>query len=161
MTTETTSSTDATGTADATVCGAGRAAAVARRVVDDLDGRLLDVEPGQRVAYHAAASMAANHLVALLAGVERVAATAGVPLAAYLDLVRQTVDQVDARGPADALTGPVARGDWPTVDRHLRALDPTEHPAYLALSREAARLAGREWPAGLGERAASEARVPA
>ena len=55
--------------------------------------------------------------------VERVAAPAGVPLEAYLDLVRATVDNVAELGPAAALTGPAARGDWATIDRHLAALD--------------------------------------
>ena len=48
-----------------------------------------------------------------------------------------------ALGPADALTGPVARGDLATVEQHLRDLDPAERDAYRALAREAARLTGR------------------
>ena len=78
--------------------------------------------------------------MALLGQVERVAATAGVPLEAYLDLVRATVDNVAALGPAAALTGPVARGDWATVDRHLAALDPSERPAYEAMAEQTRRL---------------------
>jgi predicted short-subunit dehydrogenase-like oxidoreductase (DUF2520 family) len=110
------------------------------RVVDDLGGRLVAVADADRVAYHAAACIASNHLVALLGQVERVAATAGVPLEAYLDLVRQTVDNVAALGPVDALTGPVRRGDEATVARHLAALDPSERPAYEALAAAARRL---------------------
>jgi pantoate--beta-alanine ligase len=113
---------------------------LAQRVVDDLGGRAVAVDDGQRAAYHAAACIASNHLVALLGQVERVAAAAGVPLDAYLDLVRGTVDNVAALGPAAALTGPVARGDWATVDRHLAALDPAERPAYRAMAAAASRL---------------------
>ena len=54
-----------------------------------------------------------------------------------------SVQNVFAIGPADALTGPVARGDLSTVERHLRELDPAERDAYRALAREAARLTGR------------------
>ena len=121
---------------------------IARRVVDDLEGRALDVADDDRVAYHAAACIAANHLVALLGQVERVAAQAGVPLDAYLDLVRATIDDVDVLGPAEALTGPVARGDAATVARHLSALDAAERPAYRALAAAAARLVGRDVPVG-------------
>ena len=46
-------------------------------------------------------------------------------------------------GAADALTGPVSRGDLGTVERHLGALDPAERDAYRSMAREAARLAGR------------------
>jgi predicted short-subunit dehydrogenase-like oxidoreductase (DUF2520 family) len=45
--------------------------------------------------------------------------------------------------PERALTGPVARGDLATVQKHLETLDPGERDAYRALAREAARLAGR------------------
>lgn len=109
-------------------------------VVDALEGRQVTVDDGRRAAYHAAACIASNHLVALLGQVERVAAEAGVPLDAYFDLVRQTVDNVAALGPADALTGPVRRGDHATVARHLAALDSIERPAYEALSDAARRL---------------------
>ena len=111
-----------------------------RRVVTDLGGRWFTVADEHRAAYHAAAAIASNHLVALLGQAERVAATAGVPLAAYLDLVRATVDNVAELGPSAALTGPVARGDWATVARHREALDPDELEAYDALVRAARRL---------------------
>src|SRR5260221_391743 len=58
----------------------------------------------------------------------------------YPALVRGTVDNVAALGPAAALTGPVARGDWATVDRHRAALDPRELAAYDAMAELAARL---------------------
>jgi len=118
-----------------------RADAVARSVVDALRGQLLEVDDDRRVGYHAAACMASNHLVALLGQVERVAAAAGVPLAAYLDLVRATVDNVAELGPAVALTGPAARGDWETIRRHLAVIDPSEREAYAALAVQARRLA--------------------
>lgn len=117
--------------------GAGRLVA---RVVADLDARSIEVADEHRAAYHAAAAIASNHLVALLGQVERVAAAAGVPLAAYLDLVRTTVDNVEQLGPVAALTGPIARGDEATVARHLDALHPEERPAYTAMADQARRL---------------------
>ena len=96
--------------------------ALAARVVADLDGRCVTVDDEHRAAYHAAACIASNHLVALLGQVERVGRSAGVPLEAFLALARQTVDNVAATGAREALTGPVRRGDWATVDRHRAAL---------------------------------------
>ena len=96
--------------------------ALMEALVADLGGRSFTVADADRAAYHAAAAIASNHLVALLGQVERVAAGAGVPLEAYLDLVRATLDNVAEMGPAAALTGPVARGDWATVERHRAAL---------------------------------------
>jgi predicted short-subunit dehydrogenase-like oxidoreductase (DUF2520 family) len=121
-----------------------------REVVRDLGGRPLEVGDADRAAYHAAAVIASNHVVALLGQAERVAASAGIPLDAYLDLVRATVDNVAELGPAGALTGPAARGDWPTIDRHLEALDavdPRERESYEALVALARRLV-EDPPAG-------------
>lgn len=122
---------------------------IAADVVAALGGRAIEVDDLDRPAYHAAAVIASNHLVALLGQVERVAESVGVPLEAYLSLVRATLDNVAARGPAGALTGPVARGDWATVGRHLAALDPSERDAYSAMATAAARVAGRTVDADL------------
>ncbi|MXW89089.1 MAG: DUF2520 domain-containing protein [Acidimicrobiaceae bacterium] len=119
---------------------------IVRQVVADLGGRAFEVADGDRAAYHAAAVIASNHLVALLGQAERIGAQAGVELAALLDLVRATVDNVEELGPAAALTGPAARGDEATVERHLGAIAPAEHPAYRALADEARRHAGRAGP---------------
>jgi len=102
------------------------------------------VADAHRASYHAAATIASNHLVALLAQAQRVAAEAGVPGEALLPLVRATLDNVDELGAAHALTGPVARGDVDTVMRHLDALPADERAAYRALAEQARRLARRE-----------------
>jgi predicted short-subunit dehydrogenase-like oxidoreductase (DUF2520 family) len=113
---------------------------LAADVVERLGGRAITVADRDRAAYHAAACIASNHLVALLGQAERVAAAAGVPLAAYLELVRATVDNVAALGPAAALTGPASRGDEATLDRHRAALAPEELPAYEIMVGECRRL---------------------
>jgi predicted short-subunit dehydrogenase-like oxidoreductase (DUF2520 family) len=110
-------------------------------VVDALGGRWFTVDDDQRATYHAAACIASNHLVALLGQAERVGGSAGVPREAFLDLVRSTVENVASRGPARALTGPAARGDRATIDRHRAALDPSELAAYDAMVDLARRLA--------------------
>lgn len=99
---------------------------------------VLDVD---RARYHAAACIASNHLVALLAQVE---ASTDVPLEAFLPLVAATVENVAALGPAAALTGPVARGDVETVRAHLGAIPAGERAAYVAMARRAAVLSGRD-----------------
>jgi predicted short-subunit dehydrogenase-like oxidoreductase (DUF2520 family) len=40
------------------------------------------------------------------------------------------------------LTGPIARGDWTTVEAHLKALE-ADLPDLLPLYRELARVTGR------------------
>jgi predicted short-subunit dehydrogenase-like oxidoreductase (DUF2520 family) len=126
----------------AAVAGSARVQTLA----EDLGMVPFPVADADRVAYHAAATVASNHLTALLGQVERIAGTAGAPLAAFEPLVRATVDNCFAIGPARALTGPVARGEIETVLRHLDALAGDEQRAYRALADAAARLAGRDDP---------------
>ena len=112
-------------------------------IARSLGMRPFDLADSDRGRYHAAAVVASNHLVALLGQVERLAASCAVPFEAFAPLVLGSVHNVFALGPAEALTGPVARGDLATVEQHLRDLDPGERDAYRALAREAARLTGR------------------
>jgi pantoate--beta-alanine ligase len=114
---------------------------LACRIVEALGGRALHVADADRAAYHAAACIAANHVVALLGQVERVASTAGLGLDAFLDLTRCALEDVGRLGPAPALTGPAARGDWATLERHRQALAAEERPAYNVLVGQALRLA--------------------
>jgi len=105
--------------------------------------KTFDLADADRISYHTAASVASNHLVALLGQVERLAAACHVPFEAFGPLVRASVQNAFALGPAEALTGPIARGDLSTVERHLASLDSSERDAYRVLAREAARLTGR------------------
>ena len=113
---------------------------IASEVVAALGGRAVQVADEDRTTYHAAAAVAANHLVALLGQVDRLARSVGVPLDAYLDLARGALDNVAEVGPAAALTGPVARGDRETVARHLAAIPQDERPAYALVAELAQRL---------------------
>ncbi len=118
---------------------------VTEKMAGALGGRPVRVEDDRRTAYHAAAAVAANHLVALVGQVERVAATAGLPLDAFAGLMRAAMDDALSLGPRHALTGPAARGDWETVEGHRRVLASmaghrSELAAYDALVGLARRL---------------------
>jgi predicted short-subunit dehydrogenase-like oxidoreductase (DUF2520 family) len=102
------------------------------------------VDDADRALYHAAATVASNHLVALLGQVERLTRTAGIPFDAFVPLVRASLDNAVEIGPAAALTGPVARGDLVTVASHLDALPASERGAYAAVAELARRLAERD-----------------
>lgn len=109
-------------------------------LVKGLGGHAVRVKGSDRAAYHAAATIASNHLVALFGQVERIAGPTGVPREAFVHLARQTLEGLTDRSPSQALSGPVSRGDWTTVAAHLEALDPSERAAYAALAEAAARL---------------------
>ncbi len=126
---------------------------VAERIAGALGGRVVTVEDSHRTAYHAAAAIAANHMVALIGQVERVAATAGIPLSAFAGLMRAATDDALSLGPRRALTGPAARGDWETVEAHRSVLGSmaghrSELAAYDALVGLARRLSLEPSPGG-------------
>jgi predicted short-subunit dehydrogenase-like oxidoreductase (DUF2520 family) len=92
-----------------------RALAAAEALAAALGMRAAHVADQDRAAYHAAASIASNFLVALEGAAERLAGTAGVERELLVPLVRAAVENWAERGAAHALTGPVARGDEATV----------------------------------------------
>ena len=111
-----------------------------------LGGWPVEVDDEHRAAYHAAACIASNHLVAVLGQAERVAASAGVGLDAVLGLARASLADVAELGPTAALTGPAARGDVATLERHRAALAPEELPGYDAGVALVQRLAAQSYP---------------
>ena len=111
----------------------------------------LELSDAQRPAYHAAASIASNFLVALEAAAEQVAAGAGLDpgeaRAALAPLVRTTVENWASIGPERALTGPVARGDDLTVAAQreaVRAVAPELEELFDVMVERARALAGHE-----------------
>jgi predicted short-subunit dehydrogenase-like oxidoreductase (DUF2520 family) len=118
-----------------------RALAAARGLAERLGMRATEVADADRAAYHAAASMASNFLVTLEGAAERLATTAGVDRNLLAPLVRATVENWVALGPERALTGPIARGDVATVERHRAAIGeraPELLPLYDALAEATA-----------------------
>ena len=114
---------------------------IAAELVAVLGGRSFVVDDGSRALYHATAAVSANHLVALLGQVERLAVSVGVPVEAFLDLARGSFDDVIANGAAAALTGPAARGEAATLAAHRAALPPEELALYDTLVTAAQQLA--------------------
>ncbi|MGZ4350825.1 MAG: DUF2520 domain-containing protein [Solirubrobacteraceae bacterium] len=96
--------------------------ALARTLAARLGMRPIDIASADRIAYHAAASIASNFLVTLEAAAERLAETVGMERSDLVPLVRATVENWAALGPERALTGPVARGDEATVARQRQAI---------------------------------------
>jgi predicted short-subunit dehydrogenase-like oxidoreductase (DUF2520 family) len=85
-------------------------------LADRLGLRPFDIRDESRVLYHAGAAMASNFLVTLYRAASRLLESAGAPPEALLPLMRRTIDN------GFELTGPIARGDWTTVDAHLAAI---------------------------------------
>ena len=85
--------------------------------------------------YHAGAAVASNFLVTLRRAAGSLLEAAGAPPEALDPLMRRTIEN------GFELTGPIARGDWDTVEAHLRAIRaeaPRLEPMYRALAEATA-----------------------
>lgn len=134
----------------ATLEGDPAAHAVGGAFVAAIGAKPLRVGTEHKARYHAAAVMASNLVVSLVAAAAREAQAAGLAEAdlALLGLARTALDAAAQLGPTHGLTGPVARGDVSTVQAHLGALGPEAREIYRTLSRQALALATRR---GLGQ----------
>jgi predicted short-subunit dehydrogenase-like oxidoreductase (DUF2520 family) len=99
-----------------------RALDFATGLAERLGLRPTEVADEDRVAYHAAAAIAANFATTLLGAAERLAATAGVERALLVPLVTAAVENWARLGAEAALTGPIVRGDEETVARQRGAV---------------------------------------
>jgi len=109
----------------------------------------MEIPAAQKTLYHAACVMASNLLVGLLAATTDVATLirpeAGLQW--LFPIIRATLDEVEKKGAAATLTGPVKRGDVETVTSHLAALSKTAPemlPLYRVLSSVLVQLAQEE-----------------
>jgi predicted short-subunit dehydrogenase-like oxidoreductase (DUF2520 family) len=122
--------------------GSAGAVRMARRICRDLDGVPVLLPQRQKAAYHTAAALAAGHVLAVIEAAARILVSVGFPhkraLRALLPLTRQTLTNYERAGTQAAWTGPLNRGDFAVIERHLEALRrfPREYrEAYDALSR--------------------------
>jgi predicted short-subunit dehydrogenase-like oxidoreductase (DUF2520 family) len=110
------------------------ALAVARELAVTLGLQPFELADDDRTLYHAGAVFASNYLVTL----QRAAVRLGVPAEGIVPLMRGTIDH------GFELTGPIARGDWATVEAHkqaIRAKHPELEHLYETLAQATAAIA--------------------
>ncbi len=101
---------------------------------------LIPINAEKKASYHAAGVFSANYLVTLSAATVELLIEAGIPqdLAHQLNLqlMQSSLTNIEQTAVlSQALTGPLARGDMHTIEKHLAAL---HQPALNALYRAAA-----------------------
>jgi predicted short-subunit dehydrogenase-like oxidoreductase (DUF2520 family) len=102
--------------------------------------RILGLEPftlaeEDRALYHAGAAIASNYLVTLHRAAAEIFEEVRAPVEGLRPLMQGVIDN------GFELTGPIARGDWATVERHLeaiRARKPGLEPLYAVLAEATA-----------------------
>jgi predicted short-subunit dehydrogenase-like oxidoreductase (DUF2520 family) len=134
--------------------GDQEAVAVAERLVAFMGGKTLRLERSQMPLYHAGAAIGSNVVVAVVELARRALEGAGIHpdhvVGALVPLLRSTAKNLEDHGLPHALTGPVARGDVKTIERHLGAIDhavPDVGSLYRQLGHEVLALAEKKAPA--------------
>lgn len=123
--------------------------ATAERLSSALGGVPLPLDSSMMAAYHAAAAIASNYVVAAIDAAASILASAGVPAdkaaRALVPLAEGALRNVSAHGTTAGLTGPIRRGDAETIRKHLDALrgKPDLVETYRALARRALEIAKR------------------
>jgi predicted short-subunit dehydrogenase-like oxidoreductase (DUF2520 family) len=118
-------------------------------LVSAMGARALELGGVEVAAYHAAAAIASNYLVVLLAEASALLTDVGIApeqaREALVALAEGTLASLRERGADAALTGPIRRGDRATIERHLAALSsrPELAQLYRVLGRHAVALARR------------------
>jgi len=104
-----------------------------------IGGHWIELKASDKVAYHAAAVIACNYLVTLVKLATDLWQTFSIPAEqatqALLPLLHGTLNNIDAIGIPQCLTGPIARGDTGTIKKHLDMLQHTA-PHLLSTYKE-------------------------
>ena len=116
------------------------------KLVHSIGGNPFYLSKEDKTLYHAACTMASNHLVALMQLVQNVLGETSQTDHLYriLPLVRETVKNIEQIGVEKSLTGPILRGDSLTVEKHLEALKKSDGDLtspYITLGRTILKMA--------------------
>jgi len=107
-----------------------------------LDGNWVELKAKDKVLYHAAAVLACNYMVTLVKLATDLWQSFDVPqekaTKALVPLLRGTLHNIETIGIPQCLTGPIARGDIGTINKHLDALEAAA-PHLLSTYRELGR----------------------
>jgi predicted short-subunit dehydrogenase-like oxidoreductase (DUF2520 family) len=132
----------------AAVEGMPRAMETAEQLASAIGMRPFRIPTKAKAIYHAGAVFASNYLVVVEAVAQRLLRHAGLSDAdaweALKPLVEGTLENLSRVEPKAALTGPVARGDTATIERHLESLAIDDAKLYRALGRAVLELAQKQ-----------------
>ncbi|MCK5913129.1 MAG: DUF2520 domain-containing protein [Desulfuromusa sp.] len=121
-----------------------------QELVNALGGQSFIIESDKKALYHAAACIASNYLVTLLASSRDLLVNCGIEadqaIPLLLPLVQASLNNVKDLGTEQGLTGPIVRGDIGTVTEHIEALKnnaPELLSLYLQMGRQTTTIASK------------------
>ena len=135
-------------------CVEGETIAVklAKKIVEDLNGKPFSIETKHKILYHAAAVTACGHLVAVVDTALEMLSKCGLEnenaRKILLPLIKSIIENLETQTAAQALTGTFARADYSTFEKHLEDLEKNVSPnavgIYLLLGERSLQLAEKQ-----------------
>ena len=99
---------------------------IAQELVKAFNGKMIIIKRELKPVYHSAACIASNYLVTLINEatclMEEIGFDRQFALKVIMPLVKGTIHNISSKGTVKALTGPIARGDYLTIEKHVREI---------------------------------------
>ncbi len=115
----------------------------ANRLVRAIGGVPFFVDNRDRALYHAAACIVSNYFVSLMYMAEEIYRILGLDAKearrAFWPLLMGTLHNIEQKGSVPSLTGPIARGDLGTLEKHLEAIR-DQMPSLLSVYGELGKI---------------------
>ena len=134
-----------------TIEGDAQAVRKARKIARAVGANPSPIEARNKPLYHAAGALAAGHALVVVESAIQLMMSLGMKrseaMRAVLPMTKQVLQNYERLGMKAAWTGPLARGDYEVVAKHLAALQdysPEYCKAYDALNRLAERILPRD-----------------
>jgi predicted short-subunit dehydrogenase-like oxidoreductase (DUF2520 family) len=131
--------------------GDAQAVKKARKIARAVGAAPSPIEARKKPLYHAAGALAAGHALVVVESAIQLLMSLGMKRAeamrAILPMTKQVLENYERLGLKAAWTGPLARGDYEVVAKHMKALQeysPEYCKAYDALNRLAERILPRD-----------------
>jgi predicted short-subunit dehydrogenase-like oxidoreductase (DUF2520 family) len=112
---------------------------ILKEMASSIECDWIALKPGNKALYHAAAVFASNYFVTLLKVATDLFQDFDVPpqqaTKVLMPLIQGNIKNINSSGLPNCLTGPIARGDISTIEKHISALKEKD-PSILRLYAE-------------------------
>lgn len=133
-----------------TMEGDPKALEVMQKLFSKMGNKVLTIKPEKKALYHCGASLVSNFMIGLYEMGLTQMKECGLDEEEAGDLlgplVEGNVQSMIQKGPVQALTGPIERGDVSTVRKHLSALCGDDREVYILIGRKLLSIAQKKNP---------------
>lgn len=121
-----------------------------QQMFEEMGNRTCVISAENKGKYHAAASLASNHMTAVFYMAQKLFMECGFSEKEAREelygLAKGNLENILSQGCIASLTGPIERGDLSTVEKHLECLPKDMRPAYIENGKQLVEIAEKKHP---------------